>query len=100
MLEFQKKIVEDVLEKNSNLIVLAKGLGIEKIFLESLKLLLEKNENIFVLNLGENYESIIEEMKKSNIEKRKIPIKITTDFNQKERKEIYEKGGCKTQILL
>jgi hypothetical protein len=50
--------------------------------------------------LGENYESIIEEMKKSNIEKRKIPIKITTDFNQKERKEIYEKGGCKTQILL
>ncbi|EDV23483.1 uncharacterized protein TRIADDRAFT_50503 [Trichoplax adhaerens] len=91
LLEFDRQIFLDLLNEDG-LVIMAKGLGVDRMMLNFLKLYCSPKSFVLVLNTS-NYqeEYFIEELKAHNVDL--IPKIITSQYSSIEREEIYLQGG-------
>jgi DNA excision repair protein ERCC-4 len=99
LLEFENQIYHDMFE-NDGLLILAEGLGIERIFMNFIKLFCDPSHLVMILNTHEAEEqyfiSKLKEFKdKEEADDFILPIKITTEtHSMNERSQAYLQGGC------
>lgn len=96
LLEYEEQIYTEVFT-NDSILIMAEGLGIERIFLNFLRIYSDPTQLVMVLNLDEQEEKyFIEKLKEDDNE---LPIhsptKITNETHSvNERVQAYLKGGC------
>lgn len=105
LLQYENQIYLDMFH-NDALLITAEGLGIERMFLNFIKLYSDPTHLVLIINMHEAEEQFyidrIKEMisaKKSQEDDQQqqliLPTKITTDtHSQNERAQVYLKGGC------
>jgi DNA excision repair protein ERCC-4 len=102
LLEFEEQIYLDMFQ-NDGLLILAEGLGIERIFMNFIKLFCDPTHLVMILNTHDAEEQYFtnklkefNEKEENNIEEEiLLPIKITTEtHSMTERTQAYLKGGC------
>ena len=102
LLEFEEQIYLDMFQ-NDGLLILAEGLGIERIFMNFIKLFCDPTHLVMILNTHEAEEQYFTSKLKELNEKEGIideddlllPVKITTEtHSMNERTQAYLKGGC------
>ena len=95
LLEYENQLYLDMFH-NDGLLIMAEGLGIERIFTNFIKLYSDPSHLVMILNTHESEEKYFTKEMRLNKELDSIkPIKITTDtFSVNERTEAYMKGGC------
>ncbi|KAK2179590.1 hypothetical protein NP493_480g01020 [Ridgeia piscesae] len=91
MLEYENQIFLDAFH-DDGLLVLARGLGIERIFLNFLKLHCDPGNLVLVLNTAAYEEEyFIEQLMKDG--ERPLPKVITSEYNANDRHTVYMEGG-------
>lgn len=93
MLEFHKKALQDIIQKDG-LLLMAKGLGIDEIIVNIMKAYCDPHQLVFILNTKEEEQEKYMNLLSKIIPRNKLPKTLNTDFQQKERKQIYLNGGC------
>ena len=99
LLEFENQIYQDMFQ-NDALLILADGLGIERIFMNFIKLFCDPSHLVMILNTHDAEEqyfiSKLKEYKeKENDDDFILPVKITTEtHSMNERSQAYLQGGC------
>ena len=102
LLEFENQIYLDMFQ-NDALLILAEGLGIERIFMNFIKLFCDPSHLVMILNTHEAEEQYFINKLKEYQEKEEeqqnddfiLPVKITTETHSlNERSQAYLKGGC------
>lgn len=93
MLEFQKKALQDIVQKDG-LLLMAKGLGIDEIIISIMKAYCDPHQLVFILNTKDEEQEKYLNLLSQYLPRSKLPKIINTDFGQKERKQIYLNGGC------
>ena len=94
MLEFHKCIITDAVSETNSLVVMAKGMGLDKVFTGLLSMYAVENSLILILNLT-NLEFLVFKSFLSNLEgwAEKELLQISAENSQKERIELYKRGG-------
>ncbi|XP_065217330.1 DNA repair endonuclease XPF isoform X2 [Planococcus citri] len=91
MLEYENQMFLDSLHEDG-LLISAKGLGVETVFCNMVKVYCDPGNLVFVLGTNNKEEDyIISELKKENT--RPLPRVITSDYSISEREHIYSEGG-------
>lgn len=98
LLEFENQIYLDMFQ-NDALLILAEGLGIERIFLNFIKLFCDPSHLVMILNTHEAEEQYfinkLKDSKEKDDEDLLLPVKITTETHSlNERTQAYMQGGC------
>lgn len=95
LLEYEDQMYMDMFH-NDALLIMAEGLGIERIFTNFIKLYSDPSHLVMILNTHESEEQYFIKMLKESKELDLVmPIKITTDtMSLNDRTEAYMKGGC------
>jgi DNA excision repair protein ERCC-4 len=81
---------------NDALIILAEGLGIERIFANFIKLYTDPTQLVMIVNTEEAEEEyFMNVLKETKVNEDILPTKITTETHTvNERAQAYFKGGC------
>ncbi|XP_052256550.1 DNA repair endonuclease XPF-like [Dreissena polymorpha] len=91
LLEYEQQIFLDAFHEDG-LLVMAKGLGIERIFLSFLKVYCDPANLVLVLNTTNLEEDFyIEQLERENVSP--LPKSINNEFNANERQKLYLQGG-------
>nr|XP_022317869.1 LOW QUALITY PROTEIN: DNA repair endonuclease XPF-like [Crassostrea virginica] len=91
MLEYESQIFLDAFHEDG-LLVMAKGLGIDRIFLNFLKVYCDPANLVLVLNTNSKEEEYFtEQLEKENI--KPLPKAITNEISATERQKVYLQGG-------
>uniref|UniRef100_H2Y933 DNA repair endonuclease XPF n=1 Tax=Ciona savignyi TaxID=51511 RepID=H2Y933_CIOSA len=91
MLGYENQIFLDMYQENA-LLVLCEGLGLDRIFLNFLRLYSDLKELVFVLNTDPvEQEYYIEKLK--SLGTSQLPCVVTSEYGAKERKRMYARGG-------
>ena len=95
LLEYENQLFMDMFN-NDGLLIMADGLGIERIFTNFIKLYSDPSHLVLILNTQDAEEQFfINKLKETKELEVTLPIKITTEtFSLNERTEAYMKGGC------
>jgi len=95
MLDFETQLYSDMFQ-NDALLIMAEGLGIERVFTNFIKLYSDPSHLVMILNAHESEEQYFIKKIKENKELDSVPpVRITTDtHSMNERNEAYMKGGC------
>ena len=95
LLEYENNIYIDMFH-NDGLLVMAEGLGIERIFLNFINLYCDATNLVIIVNTHEAEESFFSnKIKEKTPESTQYVTKITTEtHSQNERAQAYLKGGC------
>ncbi|CAF0763664.1 unnamed protein product [Brachionus calyciflorus] len=95
LLEYENQIYLDMFH-NDALLVMAEGLGIERIFSNFIKLYCDPTNLVIILNTHEAEEQYFtNKLKGDSILEYEHLTKITTEtHSQNERSQVYLKGGC------
>lgn len=104
LLEYENQLYLDMFH-NDALLIMAEGLGIERIFLNFIKLYCDPGQLIMIINTHEAEEAYFtSKIKEDNPQNAEFITKITTETHtQNERAQAYLKGGCffvTTRILV
>jgi DNA excision repair protein ERCC-4 len=102
LLPYENQIFIDLIH-NDGLLVLAEGLGIERIFLNIVKLYCSPTHFVLIINTSEEEENyFLSKLKQANVVD--LPKRITTETHSiNERTQAYMQGGCyfiTTRILV
>jgi DNA excision repair protein ERCC-4 len=93
LLLFHKKIISDFITENG-LLLMSRGLGIEKILASILTPYCDPHQLVFVLNPRGTNDSYIDEMLVARgVSQDLLPKRLTTTFSQSDRSDIYLRGG-------
>ncbi|XP_023245287.1 LOW QUALITY PROTEIN: DNA repair endonuclease XPF-like [Copidosoma floridanum] len=91
MLEYENQIFLEILQEDG-LVVAAKGLGLETIFMNVIKAYSDPGQLVLVLNTSDcEQQYIIEHLKKQGV--KHLPKVITAQYLSEDRKDTYEDGG-------
>jgi DNA excision repair protein ERCC-4 len=109
LLEYETQIYNDMFN-NDALLIMAEGLGIERLFLNFIKLYAEPTNLVLIINANDAQEQFfvdkLAEVAKQRAHKHSekkeaeeaeviVPTKVTTEtHSQSERAQTYLKGGC------
>jgi DNA excision repair protein ERCC-4 len=95
LLDYENQLFQDIFQ-NDALLIMAKGLGIERIFTNFIKLYSDPSHLVIILNTHEAEETyFINKLKSAKELDMIIPARITTEtFSLNDRTEAYMKGGC------
>ena len=94
VMEYENQIYLDMFH-NEALLIMAEGLGIERIFLNFIKLYSDPTHLVLILNTEEAEEDYFINQLKTESENILLPTKITTEtHSMNERVQTYLKGGC------
>lgn len=95
MLEFEDQLYSDMFQ-NDALLIMAEGLGIERVFTNFIKLYSDPAQLVMILNTSESEDTYFIRKIKANKElESQAPVRITTDtHSMNDRTEAYMKGGC------
>lgn len=94
MLEFYKQILSQIITEDG-ILLMGKGLGIEKIITHLLKLYCDPHQLVFILGLSrQEAEEYCLNLASMGVPYHLLPKIIDNEFNNKERKSIYLNGGC------
>lgn len=95
LLEYENNVYLDMFH-NDGLLVMAEGLGIERIFLNFIKLYCDATNLVIIVNTHEAEEQFFtNKIKETSPEYFQYITKITTEtHSQNERAQAYLKGGC------
>ena len=93
LLPYENQMFLELFE-NDGLLVMAEGLGIDRIFLNFIKLYCDQTHLIMIINTNEAEEKyFINKLKEMKIDY--LPTKITNETHSvNERTQAYMKGGC------
>lgn len=93
LLPYETQIFLD-LHQNDGLVIMAEGLGIERLFLNFIKLYCDPSHLVMIINTNEAEEKYyLNKLKEDNVEH--LPTKITNETHSvAERQTAYMKGGC------
>jgi DNA excision repair protein ERCC-4 len=93
LLPYETQIFLD-LNQNDGLVIMAEGLGIERIFLNFIKLYCDPSHLVMIINTNEAEEKYyLNKLKEDNVDY--LPTKITNETHSvAERQTSYMKGGC------
>lgn len=93
LLPYENQIFLDLFH-NDGLLVMAEGLGVERIFLNFIKLYCDPTHLIMIINTNESEEKYFNlKLKQANVDY--LPTRITTETHSiQERSQAYLKGGC------
>jgi len=119
LLPFHKQVVNEILQDNNSLTVMAKGLGLENVLLCLLRPYCDPSHLVFVLDvcsqsdtyydehaatgtvLGSTnnhtsclYQWLVDSLLQQGVSMSHLPKYITNQFSSSERKRIYMDGGC------
>jgi DNA excision repair protein ERCC-4 len=93
LLPFHKRIISEFITDNG-LLLMSRGLGIEKILASILTPYCDPHQLVFVLDPKGHEDSYIDEMLiERGVTQSLLPKRITTTFSQSDRSEIYLGGG-------
>lgn len=91
LLEYENQIFHDIYEENA-LLILCEGLGLDRIFLNLIRLYSDLKELVLVLNTDEfqqkYYMQQLQELGVTN-----LPVTVTSDISAQGRQKMYDKGG-------
>uniref|UniRef100_F6XDG9 DNA repair endonuclease XPF n=1 Tax=Ciona intestinalis TaxID=7719 RepID=F6XDG9_CIOIN len=91
MLEYENQIFLDMYQENA-LLVMCEGLGLDRIFLNFLRLYSDLKELVFVLNTDQlQQEYYIEKLRSLGVNQ--LPCIMTSEYGAQERKRMYARGG-------
>ena len=91
LLDWESKLFVEVME-NDGLLVLAKGLGLDRIFIKVMQCFCKQENLVFVLNtFPEEQFHYMNEL--SALDVKHLPKVVTTDTSTEERKKMYLQGG-------
>ena len=99
LLDFENQIYHDMFQ-NDALLILAEGLGIERIFMNFIKLFCDPSHLVMILNTHDAEEQYFISKLKEYKEKEEdvdfiLPVKVTTETHSlNERSQAYLQGGC------
>lgn len=97
LISYEEQIYLDMYH-NDALVILAQGLGIERIFLNFIKLYSDPSHLVIIINTHESEEEyFIKKLKESDklTDADMLPTKITTETHTAaERTQAYLRGGC------
>lgn len=94
VMEYENQIYLDMFH-NEALLITAEGLGIERIFLNFIKLYSDPTHLVLILNTEEAEEDYFINQLKNESQNILLPTKITTEtHSMNERVQTYLKGGC------
>jgi DNA excision repair protein ERCC-4 len=105
LLEYETRIYNDMFN-NDALLIMAEGLGVERLFLNFIKLYAEPTNLVLIINAYDAQEQFFIDKLKEMASKKSsengggdteimLPTKINTDtHSQNERAQTYLKGGC------
>ncbi len=96
LLGYENQLYSDMFNTDG-LLIMAEGLGIERVFTNFIKLYSDPSHLVMILNTHDSEEQFFIKKLKENKEDLEIlpPVKITTDtMSLNERTEAYMKGGC------
>ncbi|XP_013404181.1 DNA repair endonuclease XPF-like [Lingula anatina] len=92
MIEYENQMFLDLFHEDG-LLVTGRGLGIDRIFIDFLKLYCDPGNLVLVLNAGDKEkEYFIDELRKQGTSP--LPKIITTEYNANDRHSIYMQGGA------
>ena len=101
MLPFANQMLLDILHEDG-LIISAKGLGLEEIFFNLLKVYSDPGNLVLVIGTNDEEEDyFIERLDKEGV--KRPPTKVTTEYSVTERQKFYLNGGVlfiTTRILV
>jgi DNA excision repair protein ERCC-4 len=93
LLSFHKEIISDFITENG-LLIMARGLGIEKILASIIAPYCDPHQLVFVLNPeGSDEPSMDEMLIQCGVTQNLLPKRITNTFSQTDRQDIYLGGG-------
>ncbi len=95
LLEYENQLYSDMFNTDG-LLIMAEGLGIERVFTNFIKLYSDPSHLVMILNTHESEEQYFQKkLKESKDLDLVMPVKITTDtMSLNDRSEAYLKGGC------
>jgi DNA excision repair protein ERCC-4 len=92
-LPFHKEIFSELLEEDG-LLIMARGLGLHKIFLQFLRFHANSKEIVFALNVPAYLQQLwIEELLELGVSPRYLPKRINAEYTLNERNKMYLEGG-------
>ena len=101
MLPYANQMFLDILHEDG-LVVAAKGLGVEEVFFNLLKVYSDPGNLVLVIGANEEEEEyFLSRLKQEQV--KAVPRKITTEFSAAERQRLYLEGGVlfiTTRILV
>ena len=101
MLAYANQMFLDILHEDG-LVIAAKGLGLDEVFYNLLKVYSDPGNLVLVIGANEEEEEyFIKRLKEDDV--KAPPTKVTTEFSANERKQIYLNGGVlfiTTRILV
>ena len=93
LLPYENQIFLDLLQ-NDGLLVMAEGLGVERVLLNFIKLYCDSTHLVLIINTTEEEENFLL-LKLKNAKVLDLPKRITTEtLTINERVQAYTKGGC------
>ena len=101
MLAYENQMFLDILHEDG-LVIAAKGLGLDEVFYNLLKVYSDPGNLVLVIGANEEEEEYFIKRLKEDFVKAP-PTKVTTEFSANERKQIYLNGGVlfiTTRILV
>ncbi|XP_064386752.1 DNA repair endonuclease XPF-like [Halichondria panicea] len=99
VLDFENQTLIELLSEDG-LVIMARGLGLDRLFLKFLKLYCDPHNLVLVLNASSLESFLTEELCREGVE---YPLKcITNEYSAKEREGLYLQGGvvCITSRIL
>ena len=101
MLPYANQMFLDILHEDG-LVVAAKGLGVEEVFFNLLKVYSDPGNIVIVIGANEEEEEyFLSRLKQEQV--KAVPKKITTEYSAAERQRLYLEGGVlfiTTRILV
>ncbi|CAI8009787.1 DNA repair endonuclease XPF [Geodia barretti] len=90
-LDFENQMFIELLAQDG-MVVLARGLGLERLFLKFLKLYSDHHQLVLVLNTSPAHQGqYMEELLREKVDH--LPRSITNEVSVKERETVYQRGG-------
>ncbi|CAD5126028.1 DgyrCDS14204 [Dimorphilus gyrociliatus] len=91
LLSYEKQAFADAFNEDG-LLVCARGMGLERIFVTFLKLYCDPGQLVYVINTNEEEQAyFIEQLELQDV--KPLPKSITSDFSVAEREQLYLNGG-------
>lgn len=91
LLEHENQIFLDIYEENA-LLILCEGLGLDRIFLNLIRLYTDLKELVLVLNTDE-FQQKYYMQQLGILGVKNLPVTVTSDISAQGRQRMYEKGG-------
>lgn len=93
-LEFQNDLLKEISQEDC-LVVMSRGLWMEKILIQLLQVYSEPSLIVFVLNTSSDFERyVIERLRdEEDVPSNRLPKSMTFDTNVNERQKLYSQGG-------